>query len=888
MKSIFNYILLLPLLCCITACSDELASRGDWDTNTSFDDGIAFTVSFPEMGQTSRAFGESTDINSLDFFIFVFDGNNLSQIVSIPRSDTDWSDEAKGRIKFKAKLQQTNNDATIHIIAIDDSDGKFAAQISRVGYGLEDIVMPALNVDYPKDAYWQRVELGCRIKTTIRDTGDEDLILEEGTEQQVGAKFAVPVPLIRNFAKISMSSIGADNKPLTNFDIKGFVIINDLDKGSVVPWYSPIGSTDLNYPQYCLYDSSSDKNIPKSYEELTASGYTGVAQAGAKVRNTVAKVGDYDENATEWKTIVDETTGTTDAKYLYERPYNTSAPLYVVVYGYFHGNSEYSGAYGYYKLSLGKRDENTGLVTDYNVIRNIRYNININEVKGPGFGTLQEAMDGPAFNNVSGDVSTKSMTQISDGVDMLMVNQLNFVVTRFESDDDKIHFRYRYLTGVNTSSPTVANQLVKYKYDPVDNNTVGIQPGDVVASFTEAADYREKDGSIWKEVVITPNEPTNELKQQKFIVYSPPSTDSDGTLGLSRIINLVLRNPWDFVRMEVFPGIWEDADTWPDFDPDKDDSGLSYVGAEIGDPLTIFFELPAGLPEAMFPLDFTFESDRQNIENLPGAQAVVSSGQSYFDGVNEQRIQYTKTVRWEDYAPDGQNSTPASRIFRARFATTTAISSLADDEYVSTVILHNAYFNNAEDKFKRAAGVTPELPIILFKSWNMSAPDWSDIIEQLRSGASARYLTFGPIDGLSFYSGGENNTTTYGGLKSGNDTDGSSYIQIYRRNNATNTNQMIISIPHPQRETTGKGKLTITASNATNSGTSSVSPTITVTGGSNLQAVSGATFTTKGEKSWIINVPSAAQTVGFTIIPSANTTGIRIYEVRYEFWLSPN
>ena len=880
MKSIFKYILLLPLLCSFAACSDELSYSGSFGTNVSFEDGITFTVSFPEMGQTSRAFAESTDIKSLDFFIFVFDGNNLSQIVSIPHADTEWSDEPN-RIKFRAKLQQTNNDATIHIIAIDDSDGKFAAQISRVGYGLEDIVMPALNVEYPKDAYWQRVELECKIKTTIRDTGDETLILEQGTEPEVEAKFAAPVPLIRNFAKISMSSIGADKTPLTNFDIIGFVIINDLDKGSVVPWYSPVGSTDLYYPQYCSYDSSLRKNSPKSYEELTASGYTGVAQAGAKIKNTVAAVGDYNEDVAEWKTTVNLTNGTTDAKYLYERPYNTSAPLYVIVYGYFRGNSEYSGAYGYYKLLLGKRDENTGIVTDYNVIRNIHYNININEVKGPGFESLQEAMDGPAFNNVSGDVSTKSMTQISDGVDMLMVNQLNFVVTKFESDDDKIHFRYRYLTGVNTSNPTEANGTVKYKYDIADNNTVGIQPGDVVDSFTEAANYTEKDGSLWKEVVITPHEPTNELKQQKFIVYSPPSTNPEGTLGLSRVINLVLRNPWDFVGMEVFPGIWKETDAWPDFDPDKDESGLSYVGAEIGAPLTIYFELPAGLPEAMFPLDFTFESDRQNIENSPGAQAVVSSGDSYFDGVKEHRIQYTKTVRWEDYAPDGQNSTPSSRIFRARFVTTTAISSLADDEYVSTVILHNAYFNNAEDKFKRSTNVIPNVPVS--RNWNMSDPDWSNIIEQLSSGASARRLTFGPIDGLSFYSGDEDNRNTYGGLKSGTDDDGSKYIQIYRRNNGgNNTNQMNISLLHSPSNSARRGRLTITASNSTNSGTSSVSPTITVTGGSNLQAESGTTFTTKEKRSWTINIPAAATTVEFSIIPSANTTGIRIYEASYE------
>ena len=59
-------------------------------------------------------------------------------------------------------------------------------------------------------------------------------------------------------------------------------------------------------------------------------------------------------------------------------------------------------------------------------------------------------------------------------------------------------------------------------------------------------------------------------------------------------------------------------------------------------------------------------------------------------------------MTWAEYAAnEGESSTPASRIQRARFVTTTDISSLAKDNYTTTVKLHNPYFNDVDDKFER-------------------------------------------------------------------------------------------------------------------------------------------------------------------------------------------
>ncbi|MCH5177890.1 MAG: hypothetical protein J1F25_07680 [Prevotellaceae bacterium] len=693
MKSIIRYCFISCLSVILLACADDLLISGQMP-HLSTGDGIDITLSFPDMPTTAtRALGESAPkLNDLDIFLFVFDGNNLLQTIHIPKSDTSWSDEAANRVKFTAHLPQTDDNATIHIIATDDADGKFSQQINRVGYGLEDIVMPAFIVSGDKDVYWQRVELGCRILVSVDHTDDPTLDNVVGTETEVRAKFSNPIPLIRNFAKVTLTSSVSENI----FKVVGWTIVNDLDASSVVPWFSKPNSSDVEFPQYA--DFSKTPADIFGYNAITRQGYQGVSPAEAKKRHTLDKLG----AGSQWGT---------NERYIYERQNVSVEPLYVLLYGTFRNPTSGATKSGYYKLALGYRDPLTGLFSEYNVLRNIQYTIRITGVSAPGYDTPNEAVSAPAFNNVSGDVTTRSMTQISDGVDMLYVNFVNYVVTQ---PGHEIDFRYRYLSDI-TGRRTERNDLVKYN-DP----NVGLAVGDVVQSYSEDNGGQnmpdEKDGSQWRRIKIKTNAPTDELKQQKFIVYSPPADDASGTLGLSRTINLVLRNPWDFIRMETYPGLWADDTQFPDYDPDDTptDSDVNYyVGPEKGAQLTIFFELPAGLPEAIFPLEFTIESDRQNIENAGVGNAVVETGPSLFPGVTDSRIKYIKTVNWGDYAPDGISSTSASRIVRARFVTTTAISSLdflEDGANITTVKLYNPYFNEITDKFKRDASKNVDTP----------------------------------------------------------------------------------------------------------------------------------------------------------------------------------
>lgn len=687
----FKYISACCLLFALVACSDKiLPEQSCQDSRT---DGVEISVSVPGMGRT-RASDETTSIKGLDIFLFVFDGNRLLQTIRIDHTETTLDG---GVVKFTASLPQTDDNAIVHVVALDDSDGEFSKQIDEVGYGIEDTVMPSFYVKDRKEAFWQRVELGVPIVYKLQDSADG---LQYVDVNDVRTKLS-HVTLIRNFAKVSLVNT------LSNFTVLGWTIVNERDRGSVAPWYSKAGDPDIIFPEY------EDEETPekgKSYEALNALGYFGVSQAGAKLRNTLGEVGNYTAtNADLWTTVVNNAT---TSRYLYERKSATVNPLYIIVYG------RYNDTNGYYKLALGHTDNDkenpdfpelkddedvynpTGLFTEYNVLRNIEYTINITAVSAVGAASAADAANGPAFNNLSGDVVTRNLLSISDGIDLLSVNYTSYVVTEKGKSFD---FAYRYQTNVNNSQKKTENGKV---------NILGLTNGDVIKSFKKLEPGDENYDANKVTYHIEFNDPSDELKIQTFTLYSYPENPS-GTIGLSRKITLVLRNKWEFLEMDTFPGLWDDDNQFPDWNDYVEDDGSKYIGSKKGDPLTIFFELPEGLPQAIFPLTFVFESDRQNIENsgINGANAVVRTGPSLFPGVYDHRISYEKTLTWEQYTDEtGEASTPQTRIQRARFVTTTEVSLLPGQKYETTVVLHNDYFIDKKDTFIRDQNKNVEDP----------------------------------------------------------------------------------------------------------------------------------------------------------------------------------
>lgn len=646
MKQI-RYMIISLVALLMWSCSAEDVSVNTQPSGVvdNGDGTLTLTVSLDVPGMeiaSSRVMGDTPDYAGLKLYLLEFNLNGQEPLSNFltniyqAENETPTGDE----VQFSVKLKKTEDPKVLHLIAVPkDVDLSIGNQ-----YGSEGALIPELTTANGQDAYWQRVEFPKGYSTQGTDgtwMPNADL-----------SNKLTRVPMIRNFAQISVQNKAQD------FTLKGFAVVNVPQTGTVAPW----NSNDMRFPAYL-----DDSNGQKSYVEMDYSGQqVNVASLDRKVSFVEAA----------------------SSKYIYERPYSSVYPTQVLIRGSYAG-----GAETYYKIDLGRTDEN-GIFEHYNLLRNFHYQININEVTAAGYADEQSALNGVVYNNISFDVLTAKMLNISNGKDMLWVNFTTKVITR--ADDCTFLFAYRYKSDITSSGGgTVQNKL----------NIIGLEGGDVIASVTELQTPPEGQPTDWKYYEITTHTPTAERKMQSFVVTNPET-------GLARTINLVLRVPWEIVRDRVFAGNYN----LPEEFPDQLEGGGKFEN-KVSDaekkPLTVFFVLPDDLPEAIFPLTFELEADRQNIENNPIGTLVVTSGSSLFPNITGERIKYLKTITWTDYntetttknytgvvVPDQRDPSGATKIrrVRCRFRTITSLANLGVTTSTTTrVRIHNPYFRCQSD-----------------------------------------------------------------------------------------------------------------------------------------------------------------------------------------------
>lgn len=476
-----------------------------------------------------------------------------------------------------------------------------------------------------------------------------------------GKEFTTPelgqlqhVALVRNHACISMTNNTPQTDNTPDFILSGFAVVNNPTSGTIVPFNTTSGL----FPD--MLDAS--QNVV-SFDNLRAQ-YSGLAPMALQFSNQEAGPVVPDDVA---------------PKYIYERPFSSIRHTYVIIKGRRKQDTQDT----YYKLDLGANDSR-GIFQYYPLLRNFNFNVRLNKVDAQGYKTPLAAAQGVVFNNFSFDIELRSMLNISDGSEVVYVNFTTAVLT--SSAEETIEFKYRY-RDLTSTSPTYNNGNV---------NFVDLEQGDVIKSV-DKSDQDDAEG--WRVVKITCYGATTEAKTQSFTIVKPET-------GLGRTITLVLHNKWPLTNQRIFGGTMEN---WSASTPNN-----GIVGPEIGDDLTLFFDIPDNLPEAMFPLVFTLEADRQNIENNPIGKLVVTSGTSGFSGVSGRRIKYEKNVSWAEYndalnptdpedngtAIDNGNGTFTHRV-RCRFRTTTSLDVLGVSETTTRILVTNPNFDNATITFDR-------------------------------------------------------------------------------------------------------------------------------------------------------------------------------------------
>ncbi|MBO5045179.1 MAG: lipoprotein [Alistipes sp.] len=334
-------------------------------------------------------------------------------------------------------------------------------------------------------------------------------------------------------------------------------------------------------------------------------------------------------------------TDTSDPKfatehYIYERRQNQDDEdyTYVIIKGKYN-NSETST---YYKVDIV--DDNK---EPYNLLRNFNYVIKINSVLGPGYESADAAAKAAASNNISASIDTKNLLNISDGSSRLYVEYVNKVITK----PGTFTLKYKYLPNISDNT--------KDNYNKPANGDVVLSKGvgDVIARSSTAP---SDDASGWRTITFTTPATITETKLQTITIKAGV---------LQREINLILCKPF-VLNVTSTP------------------TGSAALNADA----TVKLGLPAGLPAAIFPLEFVIVETGLSISpdasenNLPVRTSLNVNGQTVSGG---QYFGFVKKVEYSDYNPTNSD-TPAAKDIVCYFKLNKAITSGLN------VNVYNEYF----------------------------------------------------------------------------------------------------------------------------------------------------------------------------------------------------
>lgn len=645
-----RYKRFIPLLCAMlilamTGCQSDEIAPSDKDTSGGLT--VTCSVLLPDMGKASSRGslgdtpGESLKLTVLEFDLGVDAAHSfLSNIYEAePTSPTNVNNG--GIVNFKFTLKAAGTPKVLHLLIAD--------KIFTPGFGSMASILPGIDVGAAKNDYWTTATKEAYWGCVEFPDGFTDLdaygnpTLKDGVQEKL-----TNVPVIRNFAKLSVTL----DENVSNFRLLGFEIVNMPTAGTVAPWEQ----STLSVPQLLATNESGAIAKPYAMKKFSDIHYGGIIAGSAQFVNTEVE-------AKSW------TAGnmTTAARYIYEHPYESTRRTYIIVHGEYCTDQSDIGnpdkwKKGFYKLDIGMRNSD-GSFNYYNIIRNIHYIIKIQSVSAKGSPSVQDAIRRAPFNNLTASTETASMLNVSDGENILYVNATRHIIINTEP----VTILYKYV-NINGNADNMGTPT-----------TVGLKAGDVIESYTEAVESTENAG--WMEIKIQPKEPTDITARQSFSIM-------DGR-GLGRTINLVLRKPWEFAKIEgeqtaVINNGSNNDYSWPS----------QAISNQAGEAFSVYFNLPNGLPETIFPLDFVIQSKNQGIENNKIDNMVVTTGSSLFNP-DATAIAYIKTVSYAEYSYKyigdessdlDVNAPNVNHTIRCRFLTINAGSEPGE------IKIHNPYF----------------------------------------------------------------------------------------------------------------------------------------------------------------------------------------------------
>ena len=633
MKSLVKYIFIV--LCLLVSCQraelEDTSSDVPKDETSLGKATISFSVNVPVPEVSTKAMGDNPIDDIENLYLIVFDENGYfveaCEAELVGDSDTTHVEdetnlEHKNERNYTVTLSLTDQKRIIHFIANCPAD--------QIRYGNEYEVISNMYVTKGQaieTAYWYRVQVPYILLK------DNNVNLKDEIREKLTC-----VPLLRNYTQITVKR----GTGLTDdeFKLESFAVYNTINVGTVAP-YNKSGQTfQMFYDADGLY----------TYDELLELGYEGHALARATLDNT----------------LVDESPANTDfidpeaPFYMYERKISVhtseedkwdESPAHIIIKGKYN-KSETST---YYKLDL-VRKVGTGTDIDnqyYNLLRNFKYVFTLNDVNGPGYSSLADAMAHPAGNNLSGATDTQGFTNLSDGRGRIFVSYADTTLVT----SDNIKLKYKYIPDLKNADVT-ANDKVSIRPAITD------QSGAVIKSLVSTTGP-DSEGWTTFEFSIQDIGAIEKNQEIKLHVSDNPN--------LHKTIRYSLRRPY---AMEV-----------------KCDPKKIYAG--IGKEISLKIGIPDDLTENLFPLDFMIEVDKLSLgpDAKKGSILSVEGGKSIIPGQAEkQAFHYHYILEYDSYTDPALPVVNGQKIINIDWVTNTVQSA-------ARVYVVNKYFNNGSDNF---------------------------------------------------------------------------------------------------------------------------------------------------------------------------------------------
>lgn len=707
---------------------------------------ISFSAMLPSIPQT-KAMGDTplgsanNDIKSMHLVIFDQNGmlvetceatlaetSDTHKDVPTGKQDEDGNDITVDHLyetEFTVTVTMTDQPRIIHFIA--------NCPVDQVIYGHETSVIGNMYVEKdndagtPETAYWARVEVSDLI---IEDT---ETNTPHFKNEDVANAFRC-VPMLRNFAQITVTNAANIDAGDHTFVYEGFTLYNTVDIGTVAPYNSKSGE----------FQSFINPNTGLKYKypdlmELTYP-YEGHALAAAELNQALEVNPEYansnnDELKYKWYT-------SGESFYMYERKISVKtdeesmwneSPPHLIIKGKFDGKTTY------YKVDLVYKiieDGDAREIKYYNIFRNFKYQFTITKVEAKGYDSVEEAIRGATSNNLAGSSTTSKFTNISDKSGRLWVSYTSKILVTDE--DITLYYRYEPELGSGNFNNDTIDQGGVVSFEDADDNS--IEGSNVIKQFTVAEkDETSGDWEGYRRVDIKVNTPQALAKEQTVLLRTDKAT-------LARRVEYTLRNKYRMV-----------ADCTP------------AVLAKIGENVELDIKLPGGLTANMFPLALRIEVADMTLSPNAEINAIpVEVGTSTVPGKEgEPAFFYVWTLETkEDY--DRLPSEGTSKVIETHWITNIAKSA-------STIYVTNSYFEPANDSFLNG---------VIFTNYYVRSNSANTKLERLFYGEGEKVaITFTMSSDDANYQDKEV-TVNLNGLA---DADGNTELKVTPGNNRTVT-----------------------------------------------------------------------------------------------------